>query len=398
MAATALAARHQLSNPAFLRDAALTAGLLAAGYLVVYLAGGTRTALPHLFYVPVLYAAVRLGRAGALLTALLAAVLCGPLMPMDTTTGLTQDVANWGARGLFFIGVGGFAGIAVHRIRQGYELDLTSRVHAELVGEPNMDTDPQWRQAIEATIANSDFDTVFQPIYSLRDGALFAVEALTRFRAEPHLTPDVWFTRAAQAGLGVDLELATMRKAFEQSPDLEPGVWLSVNVSPDALADERLLELLDQHSHQLLIVELTEHSVVTDYPALEQVLGPLRERGVQIAIDDAGAGFASLRHIVKLSPHVIKLDHSLTQDLRHDAIRRALANALIQFAHDTGSVLIAEGIEKEIDLTAWQDLGAFAAQGYLLARPGPLPAQPLPAPLKRRLDSPDASAGAQLSR
>ncbi len=94
---------------------------------------------------------------------------------------------------------------------------------------------------------------------------------------------------------------------------------------------------------------------------------------MRIAVDDAGAGFASLRHIVRLSPDIIKLDISLTQHIREDPVLRALAAALVQFAHQTGTELIAEGIETTADLAAWQDLGAHAAQGYLLARPAGLP-------------------------
>jgi len=87
-------------------------------------------------------------------------------------------------------------------------------------------------------------------------------------------------------------------------------------------------------------------------------------------VDDAGAGFASLQHIVRLAPDVIKLDISLTQDVGSSAVRRALGGGLVEFVHHTGATLVVEGIEDEADLRTWSELGADAVQGYLVGRPG----------------------------
>jgi EAL domain-containing protein (putative c-di-GMP-specific phosphodiesterase class I) len=157
-------------------------------------------------------------------------------------------------------------------------------------------------------------------------------------------------------------------------------VALHVNASPALLHDDRLLRLLGQYPDRQVVLEITEHEVVDDYDRLATSLQRLRDTGAKIAVDDVGAGIASLRHIVRIAPDTIKLDISLTQHLRHDPVRRALARALVQFAQDTGTLLVAEGIESEADLVMWRRLGADGGQGYLLARPGPLPIQLSPSP------------------
>jgi EAL domain-containing protein (putative c-di-GMP-specific phosphodiesterase class I) len=95
---------------------------------------------------------------------------------------------------------------------------------------------------------------------------------------------------------------------------------------------------------------------------------------MRLAIDDTGAGFASLRHILNLEPDIIKLDISLTRGVDVDRARRALAAALIAFAANTGASIVAEGVETASELSVLRDLGVGFGQGYLLGRPGPLPA------------------------
>lgn len=353
---------------------ALVAVLFAGAWTSVYAAGGTHTALPHLFYLPVVAAVVPFGRLGGIAAGMVATVLCGPAMPLNVAAGIAQSPSNWLARGAFFIVIGAVTGTAVRAATTGFERDLTRHLHHELT-EPTPATDAsRTPQQIRDVLDAGQFTSVFQPIYDLDDGHLVAVEALTRFHDHlPPQPPDVWFADAAQAGLGIDLELTTMQAALTATRDLPDRVALTVNASPAVLEDPRLLELLDRYPGRHLIVEITEHAAIDDYTRLQAALSELRKRGARIAVDDAGAGFASLRHILRLSPDIIKLDISLTQHVREDPVLRALAAALVQFAHQTGTELIAEGIETTADLTAWQDLGAHAAQGYLLARPATLP-------------------------
>ena len=118
-----------------------------------------------------------------------------------------------------------------------------------------------------------------------------------------------------------------------------------------------------------IVLELTEHHEVTDYGQLGEALTPLRCGGLKVAIDDAGAGFASMRHIVELKPELIKLDREVIAGINADAGLRALGAAMVGFAAEIGASLIAEGIETEAELATVRDLGMTAAQGYMLGRP-----------------------------
>lgn len=358
--------------------AVVLASLLGVIWLVVYGSGGSKTALPHLFYIPIILAALRFGPVGALVAAVISAVLCGPFLPADTATGETQAMRGVLIRGVMFLMVGGLAALSISLSRRLSVEDVTSELHNVLSGVPTriLDHSPDVASRVPQVLADQAFHPVFQPIYALDDSRLIAVEALTRFEGQPQLTPDVWFAAARRCGLGPDLELAAVGLAIERSRGLPEDVELCVNVSPAAAVDPRLVGLLTGLAGRNLTIELTEHEVVEDYEALVRGIAPLRAAGVLLAIDDAGAGFASLRHVIQLRPDAVKLDISLTQHLDDSPVRRALGAALVEFVHSTGALLIVEGIERDADLAIWSHLGADAAQGYLLGRPGPLPIRP----------------------
>ena len=146
---------------------------------------------------------------------------------------------------------------------------------------------------------------------------------------------------------------------------------LSINVSPDVIIGEAFNAVMQSAPLDRIILEITEHETVTNYGALVRALAPFRSRGLKIAVDDAGAGHSSLRHILKLKPDLIKLDMSLIQKIDRDPSRHALAAALIAFSREIGSELVAEGVETEGELGALRKLGVDIAQGYLLSQPLP---------------------------
>ena len=117
-----------------------------------------------------------------------------------------------------------------------------------------------------------------------------------------------------------------------------------------------------------MVYAIIKHKV-KDYAELCRALRPLRERGVRLAVDDAGAGFASLNHILALNPDIIKLDVSLTGGIDHDSARQALASSLMAFAARIGATVVAEGIETLRELEALQILGIRYGQGFLLGAP-----------------------------
>lgn len=226
---------------------------------------------------------------------------------------------------------------------------------------------------VETALYSDRLVPVFQPIIDLRTGQTSGSEALSRFTLEPLRPPDQWFAEAAAAGLGLELEMHAIRSAVHNRHRLPSGTYLSVNASPQTLLSQEFASLVSRLEGDLLVVEVTEHSAVEDYGALKRAIDQLRSRGVRLAIDDLGTGFASFMHIVKLLPEFMKLDISLTRDIESDAVKQALTAALVGFGAQIGSHLIAEGVETTAELQTLQGLGVEYAQGYYLGAPAPLP-------------------------
>ncbi len=226
---------------------------------------------------------------------------------------------------------------------------------------------------IRSTIANRSLETHFQPIVDLRSGQAVGAEALARFAQQPVRPPDVWFAEAASFGLGVELELTALDLAIEQLHRLPSGLYLSVNASVEAITSDRFRAVLADVPAERIVLELTEHTPIVDYPGFERSIRDLRASGLRLAVDDAGSGFSSFRHILDLQPDVIKLDIGLTHGIDRDPARQALGRALLTFALETSdTAIVAEGIETQGELETLRDLGFPSGQGFLLGRPSRL--------------------------
>ena len=210
---------------------------------------------------------------------------------------------------------------------------------------------------------------VYQPIIDLADGAVLGVEALARFPSLPERGPDLWFEEAHLVARGAELELLAIELAGASLARLPPHAYLALNVSPATVLGGKLGARLEGLPLERVVLEITEHAPIGEYSALVAALAPLREAGLRLAIDDAGSGYASFRHILQLQPDIIKLDRSLISDIDSDAGRRALAAALTGFAKATRCRVVAEGIETPAELATLRDLGVDAGQGWLLGRP-----------------------------
>ncbi len=250
--------------------------------------------------------------------------------------------------------------------------------------QPGAVDDLEARTRIETVLDTEAFAMVFQPVFDLHTGDLLAVEALTRFAPMPYRTPDLWFAEAHAVGLGQELELAAIRAALRRLPDLPPRTRMAVNAGPDIILSGALLDLLRTVDPRRVIVELTEHVEIDDYLGLAGALAELRRAGASLAIDDTGSGVSSLAHILRLAPDLIKLDRALTSGIDIDPVRRALAQALLTFAAETGARIVAEGIETAGELDVLRRLGIRLGQGYHLAMPAPMEdlqlSLPLPSP------------------
>ncbi|HZB02139.1 MAG TPA: EAL domain-containing protein [Actinomycetota bacterium] len=239
--------------------------------------------------------------------------------------------------------------------------------------EIEREADEALRGDIERFVSGHGVWMVYQPIQDLETGAEVGLEALARFGSIPAKTPDRWFAEAIALELGHQLELRTLGEALDALPRIADGTFLSVNCSSGVAASPDVAQRLDGVEHRI-VLEITEHEAIEDYGALAQGLAPLRERGLRVAVDDVGAGYASLRHALQLAPDMVKMDMSLTRDVNRDAGRRALASALISFASETNMTIVAEGIETAGELEALRALGVRYGQGFHLARPAPLDA------------------------
>ncbi|WP_380176322.1 EAL domain-containing protein [Kineococcus sp. DHX-1] len=257
------------------------------------------------------------------------------------------------------------------RDRDAEVLSAVADAVMELVEEE--DGARRLRRARLARLADLDASggpvVVYQPVVDLVSGATVGAEALSRFPAGTP-SPDRWFADAAEVGAGEDLELSALDNALRGLPHL-PG-FLALNVSPSTITTPGFLRRLQALPLDRVVVEITEHSAVADYTALLQALEPLRRNGLRIAVDDTGAGYASLSHVLAMLPDFIKLDISLVRGIDADTSRRALAAGLVTFAQATGARIIAEGIETAAELAVLRELGVGLGQGYHLARPAPL--------------------------
>ena len=210
---------------------------------------------------------------------------------------------------------------------------------------------------------------VVQPIVRPSDEVVVGYEALARMPGLPTHPPDWWLAQAERYGLRQRVEVACLIAAAQLGPPPE-GRLLFVNVSPSTLADPAALAVLDALP-QRTVVELTEQEQVTDYDDLRKHLSAWLSRGSRFAIDDTGAGYSGLRHVIELAPDFLKLDRELIRMIDQDRTRLALVRSIVAFAREVGTNVIAEGVETSNELRVLRDAGVNFVQGYLLARPGP---------------------------
>lgn len=255
---------------------------------------------------------------------------------------------------------------------------------------------PEWHEEEKAdrreklvriTLADQSLQTVFQPIVDLRTGGTVGAEALARFTAPPFRGPDLWFAEAAELGLGTELEVTALRSALEQLVKLPAGLYLSINASPATIVSPEFRASMADIPAERVVLELTEHTGIDDYHLFGEAIAELRSNGLRLAVDDAGSGFSTFRHILNLRPDIIKLDIALTRGIDTDPARRALGSAMLAFGLDAyNASIVAEGIETQSELTTLQGLGCHYGQGYYLGRPAQLSV--LPRQLSQRGASP----------
>jgi EAL domain-containing protein (putative c-di-GMP-specific phosphodiesterase class I)/CheY-like chemotaxis protein len=255
------------------------------------------------------------------------------------------------------------------RVRGDVAESLAERMSRSREGESRTGI----RTRIQNLLDGEGIHMVFQPIVDLRTGRIVAVEALARFSMRPRRSPEFWFAQAREHGLGIDLELTAAEHALKEIERVPVGARLAINLSAEAICSNRFTGLLREAPLSRLIVEITEQTRIADHDRLEGAIDPLRARGLQLAVDDVGAGFSALSRVVELRPDLIKLDIGLVRGIDLDPVRQALVQTMVLFCERTETEVIAEGIETDEQIAQLLGLGVELGQGFRLGRPGPLP-------------------------
>ena len=303
----------------------------------------------------------------------LRSMLVVPLAYADTTIGVLKVVSPYvrayspaDERTLSLLNnlIGAMLGHAAHNVAM--EAAVNSKAEVDrLVSADRLDAAARIRTIID----DEKFELAIQPIVRIDDEQAVGFEALARFPQSPEGASKSWFDAAWQEGLGLELELAILGKALLKLSRLPEDMYLAVNVSPETAQLPAVEWLCRRYSPHRIVLEITEHASIEDYAALAERVKILKRLGVRIAIDDAGAGFASLRHVLRLEPDLIKLDGSITHDIDRQSRQQNLAAALITFARGTSASIIAEGIETRPEFVTLKHLGIPYGQGYYLGRP-----------------------------
>jgi EAL domain-containing protein (putative c-di-GMP-specific phosphodiesterase class I) len=229
----------------------------------------------------------------------------------------------------------------------------------------------EWDRGMERVLHDPKaVHAVFQPIVDLRRGIVVGYEALARFAAPPEASPDRWLAEAESRGVADALSARILSRALQQRTSLPPNTFLSVNVAPKDVAGPAVRgALLAPATLAGVVIEVTEHAPIGDFAELDRLLATFREAGAIIAVDDAGAGYAGLTHILELRPQIVKLDRALVSGIDRDEAKRVLVETIGNATGRLDAWLLAEGIERPEELDVLVGMGVPLGQGYALGRP-----------------------------
>jgi len=244
---------------------------------------------------------------------------------------------------------------------------------AAQVGEPGGDD-------FDRLLKEGRIRTLFQPIVSLSNGSVLGYEALSRGPIGTRLeSADALFSTAAERGAAAQLEHICRLRAMANASGIPPGCYLFLNISPRVFEERHEAlsrDVVDQNLQERIVLEITEKQAIDDFDLFKRTLQHYSRQGFKVAIDDAGAGHNSLRAVTEVRPHFIKLDMALVRDIDRDRAKNALVSAIIIFARRIDAKVLAEGIETVEELATLIEIGVEYGQGFLLARPSSVFAEP----------------------
>lgn len=263
-------------------------------------------------------------------------------------------------------------GVVVPDESAGHQESMSlNRESAEAPHTVTVPVNSEVRKRIQSVLRDKLLLTAFQPIHELPEGDVIGVEALIRFVEQDGAAADVWFREASEAGLGTELEIAALHCSLAAAEEMPQDMFVAFNLTPQTSKDPRVRALLEEAhlSPSRIVVELTGSLESADGVADESGLGPLRRRGMRLAVSASGAGYVSMDKIEELRPDIIKLDRHLIEGIDSSHGQRIRARAVVELARELGAAVVAQGIETEAELREATELHVAAAQGYLLGRP-----------------------------
>jgi EAL domain-containing protein (putative c-di-GMP-specific phosphodiesterase class I)/DNA-binding response OmpR family regulator len=275
--------------------------------------------------------------------------------------------------------VGFFAGSACVRydpqIRLERQIYAGMRTALEAVRSAEDQKKKQLTAELKEIIRRRQVTPLFQPIVHADDGAIFGYEILTRGPSQSSFrNSDMLFAFARETHLAWELEATALKILLERLRNMDLGdrkFLLNLEAEMFSEEDFRFHEVVDFFAGHRgrFVFELTERAAIEDYSVFRELLQDFRAKGIEIAIDDAGSGYASLEAIASLAPDYLKITKGLISALPEEPIKQDLVRMLVELAHRINARTIAEGIETKDEYTCCRDLGIDLMQGYYFAHP-----------------------------
>jgi EAL domain-containing protein (putative c-di-GMP-specific phosphodiesterase class I)/CheY-like chemotaxis protein/GGDEF domain-containing protein len=261
------------------------------------------------------------------------------------------------------------------QIRLERQLYAGIKTAADAVRDAEQQRKKQLARELRDIIRRKRISTLFQPIVHARDMTVFGYEILTRGPASSSFrNSDMLFSFAREAKLAWALEAIALEGALRRLREvdlLDRKFLLNLEAEMFVESEFRIHEMVSYFSEHRgnFVFELTERAAIEDYAQFRVLLNEFREKGIEVAIDDAGSGYASLEAIAALAPDYLKITKSLVSTLMDEPIKQDLVRMLVDLAAKIGAKTIAEGIETVEEYETCRDLGIDLIQGYYVAHP-----------------------------
>jgi len=232
--------------------------------------------------------------------------------------------------------------------------------------------DRDWAEALSGVLKDPELlSAEFQPVIDLRRGTVWGYEALARFPEDGTSSPDRWFEAAQRLGVSPDLQALLITKFLDARPLLPPGRFLSVNIRPEDLGSYYVQNAVARGGDLSSVVfEITDLTTIPNSD-IKLALGPIKQRGARIALDDVGSSYSGLSRMNRLRPEFLKLDQHLVSGAGQDPDRLELIDALHVLAKRINATVLVEGIQNLVELNSVIGLDIPLAQGFGLGRPTP---------------------------